>query len=467
MNDDSMPIGTHTYIMCTDCMLASFDNMYSYKHEPYMYSFIALCSLLVKNTSAIVSPCARSSCFCVEQLLPVKNYMAVGESENPNLISMNDEAQQVMSPSGAQAPHGERASRSTVLNGIPAPPPQGRQDMDGETMAAVGLNSTSNNVELTRTTPVPAELQGSTDTELPSSSRATMSSASARGFLQGPRLRAQAHPMEETGAPGQSQMSFLGGVAKAVQSIPAAVEGLVLGHSAPTPPTQDIQSGSTGGFAPAQSGSPERMSGAAPVVPAPTTPLLDEHTLQRLNGMQVSAPHLYIPEAPSSGVRPPSTTSSDIQAEVRRQVREYLVQRDEENRELRMRVELLMSENRTLRQEVSSQVYSGNATARPGGSGRCSGLEWIGRGFGNLMSGVTSPKPTSPPKGLMDLRPPPPPPSVSHQHRRWSCSGDRRPQRASERAPREALSQATEVASHVGILHPKSLSSVASERAES
>ena len=51
--------------------------------------------------------------------------------------------------------------------------------------------------------------------------------------------------------------------------------------------------------------------------------------------------------------------------------------------------------------------------------------------------------------------------------RRWSCSGDRRPQRASERAPREALSQATEVASHVGILHPKSLSSVASERAES
>ena len=88
-----------------------------------------------------------------------------------------------------------------------------------------------------------------------------------------------------------------------------------------------------------------------------------------------------------------------------------MLQRDEEARELRTRVELLMSENRTLRQEISTQVYSRESGSRFAGSGRFSGLDWIGRGFGSLVGGVTSPKPISPPPRSVDLRPPPPPPA--------------------------------------------------------
>ena len=77
-------------------------------------------------------------------------------------------------------------------------------------------------------------------------------------------------------------------------------------------------------------------------------------------------------------MKPPSTTSSDIQAEVKRQVREFMLQRDEEARELRTRVELLMSENRTLRQEISTQVYSRESGSRFAGVRKVLrfGLDW-------------------------------------------------------------------------------------------
>ena len=340
--------------------------------------------------------------------------MATGNDENPNEIPLNEEARQVMSPSGAQTSRDDRGPRGPAPNGILIPPPRGTQDMDGETVAATEQESGPRDLGVMTTPPMPVEATlGSTETELPSSSRATISSSSARGFLLGPRAGAKGGPAEGTETSGRVQGSFLGGVAKAVQAIPAAVEGLVLGHPTPVPSMPEVPSGSTGGFVSAQSGSPEGVTRPPPEAPYPTTPLLDEHTLQRLNGLQASAPHLYPPEAPSSGVKPPSTTSSDIQAEVRRQVREFMVLRDEENRELRTRVDLLMSENRTLRQEISSQLYSSDPSTRPVGPGRFSGLEWIGRGFGNLMSGISSPKPGSPPKGLVDLRPPPPPPAAA------------------------------------------------------
>ena len=339
--------------------------------------------------------------------------MASDGGENPNETIMNDDVQQVMSPSGAQASPQEPLPRDALPNGVPLPPPRSQYDMDGETTTAVRMGTAPRVTGPTQVTPLPAEAApGSTDTEVPSSSRATISSASVRGFLQGPQAGTQRMTLGGPEVTGRGQGSFLGGVAKAVQAIPAAVEGL-LGNTSAGPTTQDVHSGSTGGFVSANSGSPERVSQGLPAAPAPSTPLLDERTLQRLNGLQTAAPHLYAPEAPSSGVKPPSTTSSDIQAEVRRQVQEFMIQRDEENRELRTRVELLMSENRTLRQEISDQVYSREQPPRPVEPGRFSRLEWLGRGFGNLVSGVTSPKPTSPPKRLMDLRPPPPPPTTS------------------------------------------------------
>ena len=260
-----------------------------------------------------------------------------------------------------------------------------------------------------RATPPSLETAG---TEVPSSSRATMSSASARGFLMGPQAKASSQAGTDS-SERRTQGSFLTGVAKAVQSIPAAVEGFMMGQGSSGQTVQDGQRIEPEGFVSAQSGSPDGPRGFRGIPSTEGTPLLDEETLQRLNGLQASAPHLYAPEAPSSGIRPPSTSSSDIQAEVRRQLREFMMIRDEENRELRTRVELLMNENRTLRQEVSSQMYSREQNPRSLSSGRFTGLEWIGRGFGNLMSGVSSPKPASPPERLVDLRPPPAPPRNS------------------------------------------------------
>ena len=170
-----------------------------------------------------------------------------------------------------------------------------------------------------------------------------------------------------------------------MQSIPAAVEGFVLGHGPAGQSSQAVTSGGElEGFASAQSGSPDDQSRPPSATQLPATPLLDERTLQRLNGLQASAPHLYVAEAPSSGIRPPSTSSSGIQAEVRRQVREFMIVRDEENRELRARLELLAVENNNLRQEVSQQMYSREPGPRPVSSGRF-GFDWIVRGFGNLL----------------------------------------------------------------------------------
>eukprot|EP00439_Symbiodinium_sp_Y106_P029796 s3022_g3.t1 len=198
----------------------------------------------------------------------------------------------------------------------------------------------------------------------------------------------------------------MSGVAKAVQAIPAAVEGLVMGH--PYPPRAPV-TGEADGYASAQSGSPDTRRPPPPVTPSPTTPLLDERALQTLSGHQVAAPHLYAPEAPMSGGKPPSATSSDIQAEVRRQLQEVMLARDEENAALRSRLDVLISENQVLRQEIAGQMYSSEAVGRSESHGAFNSLGWIGRGIGNFMSGVASPKPFSPVTRLMAFRPPPPP----------------------------------------------------------
>ena len=330
--------------------------------------------------------------------------MANTDSANPNEIPMmGDDELQVMSPRGAldRVP-----DRGLTPNGVPPPPTTNSLNMDGETVAGTSAGYGPSDGGVGRGTSQPSDQAG---TEVPSSSKATMSSVSARGFLMGPPAKASSNISQDS-SEHRPQASFLTGVAKAVQSIPAAVEGFMMGPGASAPTAREGHGVEPEGFASAQSGSPEGTRSSRAPQRTEGTPLLDEETLQRLNGLQASAPHLYAPEAPSSGIRPPSTTSSDIQAEVRRQLREFMMIRDEENRELRTRVELLMTENRSLRQEVSSQMYSRDQNARSLSSGRFAGLEWIGRGFGNLMSGVASPKPASPPERLMDLRPPPAPP---------------------------------------------------------
>ena len=346
---------------------------------------------------------------CLELTWPhFEDYMASDiPLQNPNEEVLNEDLQ-VMSPRGAHASSIRPMPRTTLPNGIPAPPAVTTLNMDGETISAPGPGSGQSDSGAERLTAAPLE---TTESGVAASSKATTSAASARGFFLGPLAKASPSGTPD-GGNGRAPTSFLTGMAKAVQAIPAAVEGLMMGQGSVVATDEEHQP-EMEGFTSAQSGSPDGRRTTPHATHTAGTPLLDETTLQRLNGLQASAPHLYVPEAPSSGIRPPSTTSSDIQAEVRRQVREFMVLRDEENRELRMRVDLLMTENRNLRQEVSSHMYSRSQGARPESSGRFSGLEWIGRGFGNLMSGVSPPKPVSPPEAPVDLRPPPAPPQHS------------------------------------------------------
>ena len=172
--------------------------------------------------------------------------------------------------------------------------------------------------------------------------------------------------------------------------------------------TGGLRTAEVDGYVSAQSGSPDRRP-PPPIEGTSGTPLLDEQTLRTLSGHQVSAPHLYTPEVAASSGKPPSATSSDIQAEVRRQLHEVMLLRDEENAALRSRVELLASENQALRQEIAGQLYSSETALRSEGQGGFPGLSWFGRGIGSLMSGVSSPKPFSPSSRFLSFRPPPPP----------------------------------------------------------
>ena len=186
-----------------------------------------------------------------------------------------------MSPSGPQT----SPTRSTTLNGIPVPPTRGHYDMDGETTGNAATVLVRDDLNVDQFTPGPADAtQVLTETELPSSSGATLSSASARGFLMGPQGRTQGNsaPAIQEGATRPAG-GFLGGVAKAVQAIPAAVEGFVMGHGVSGPSVPESRSGDTGGFISAQSGSPDRPGPLLGAAPGPAAPLLDEHTLQRLN----------------------------------------------------------------------------------------------------------------------------------------------------------------------------------------
>ena len=95
----------------------------------------------------------------------------------------------------------------------------------------------------------------------------------------------------------------------------------------------------------------------------------------------------------SSPPRPPSTSSSDVQAEVRRQLLEMMAIRDEESRRLRAQVKALSMENRSLRLQAEATVQSEMRPPRQGQVPKLGlpGLGWIGRGLGTLIG---QPKPS-------------------------------------------------------------------------
>ena len=90
--------------------------------------------------------------------------------------------------------------------------------------------------------------------------------------------------------------------------------------------------------------------------------------------------------------RPPSTSSSDIQAEVRRQLGEMVAGYEEETRRLRSQVEALVAENYELRvhsQSESVQSRSLNPRQWIGNQSGFPSFGWLGRGLGSLIGGAS------------------------------------------------------------------------------
>ena len=120
-----------------------------------------------------------------------------------------------------------------------------------------------------------------------------------------------------------------------------------MANTPPPPPRSGGTSGDLEGYQSAQSFSPGDGRQPPSETQIPQTPLFDATTWRRLRELPGEAPHLYMYSGvPMSAGGPPSTHSSDIQLEVRRQLSEMMMKHDVESERLRRQVELLATENR-------------------------------------------------------------------------------------------------------------------------
>ena len=137
------------------------------------------------------------------------------------------------------------------------------------------------------------------------------------------------------------------------------------------------------------------------------TPLFDLQAIEQLQRLHASAPQLLGASPMVGNPRPPSTSSSDIQAEVRRQLGEMVAGYEEEARRLRSQVEALVVENHELRvHRQSDEDVQGRSLNPRQWLGNQSGFPsfgWLGRGLGSIIGGATPAAPRT-----LDLGPGPP-----------------------------------------------------------
>ena len=315
---------------------------------------------------------------------------------NPNLDDVPEQVQQVMSsPTLITADSSERNGRRPVMNGVNAPTVRGPVDVDDEVIihteglevpgpqassstTGQATSSSSSRPEhfLSTDRSVSREVTGGQEPRRSGFAARVVDGASAKALGETLLGKAKASP------PG----AFLSEVARAVTSIPATIEGMVQrsatgNHGSPGTTSQGQE-----GFASAQSGSPGDRRPPPSEGQVPPTPLFDAAAMTRLNELHSEAPHLY-PGAwiPTSAERHSSTPSSDIQAEVRRQLSELMAMHEDESTRLRRQVEVLATENRELRSHIERTI----ARPPPPGSENSGfpGLGWFGRGIGSILGG--------------------------------------------------------------------------------
>ena len=344
--------------------------------------------------------------------------------ENPNLGDLP--VQQVMSsPNATAARSRESGALDPVVNGV-NPALDGHLDMDGEVTRMTTNTAVPTGLEVTGAARegIDSSQVSATGDRGGQQTNQAMGSAPqppASDFLRGPtgglRTEGSRHMNVDPPTPGVS--SVVSGMMKAVQTLPAAVEGLVSGRpSAASSQAGVAKVGDSVEYASVTSSVVRReasVQGPEPKAQGPA--LLDAETVRRLQQMHASAPHLYGMPTESPHLRPPSTSSSDIQMEVRRQLGEMMAVHEEESRRLRSQVEALVAENYELRMNFSEGVQNiqdrrANSRSWLVGQGGIPGLGWLGRGLGSIIGG-TNP---SPPRALeFQAQPsaPPLPPAVN------------------------------------------------------
>lgn len=332
--------------------------------------------------------------------------MAAEQTENPNTQDA-PEYQQVMSPNGPAV----RASGDgrPLMNGV-SPALRGSHDLDDEvrlptepTRGEVGDEGRQAVDQGTMRVQATGPVQGAVTTATAGPDSGYGSVPVMAGAPRATAERSLRQEPEAMSSPGPGGM--ISGVLRAVQTLPAAVEGLVSRTSSVrgasgTPALRDsVEYASVRSSAqeqPAASSDQELLD----------QPLFDEVALERMRRMQEGAPLLYQSEAQPLP-RPPdpsSASSSDVQAEVRRQLAELMALRDEESRRLRAQVEALAVENHSLRLRAELEVAGGMQNSRSGVG--FPGFGWFGRGLGSLMGQVRQPRAFD----LGQSTPPPPPP---------------------------------------------------------
>ena len=347
---------------------------------------------------------------------------AVTEQGNPNSNDLPREDQQVMSsPNRAGASGEQTGPRTSMTNGV-AGGSRGPLDLDDEVSMNPGLAGSQSGTSGPSTSTTRPVDQVTTSREgtghfLSSTLAGLMDGRNGLGnrntSMGGPP---EADAMEREESRGNEPGSFFNGVMRGLAGV-SATRNDVPPRPPPAPqPGPKVSTQEVDGYLSANSVSPgdPRPPSTEPCIPP--TPLFDQRTWDRLSGTQADAPHLYRQDgAQASAGRASSTPSSDIQAEVRRQLSEYMAMHEEESSRLRRQVEALAYENRELRirAERAHVKESSHGFEGPG----FSGLGWLGRGLGSFLSGSkASPSQPSVDLGFQRAMSPPrlpPPPTAS------------------------------------------------------
>ena len=335
--------------------------------------------------------------------------MDIPDQDNPNAF---DSIPQVRSPRSTTMRSRAVEPSGQVVNGVD-PPLRGHLDMDGEVSTA-GMTREQGVMIPPASFPVPRA--GSQEESQGAPSDLPIRQAS--DFLQGPRGqravetelgRRHEAPSGMTGM--AAGMSNTDQAAPLVHGPPAGSGQSAVRTSNGVPTMGDsVEYASVTSSAARWDGA--RLASSEPMVPGMS--LLGPETVRRLQQMQVSAPHLYGLQGDPTPPRPPSTSSSDIQMEVRRQLGDLRALHEEESRRLRAQVEALVAENYELRMTIPDNEQGGRANSRSWlvNQGGFPGLGWLGRGLGSILGNYNPPPP---PRALESTAPAPPrqaPPSI-------------------------------------------------------